>query len=310
MTQKPTAPTAPTESSEPTEPTKPEEPKESQKLHTTKNNIIVFGQTGAGKSSLVNMVLGEDRAMTSDGSQSCTSESSPYEVVISGKRLTLWDTPGFDDDGDPIDPTRPKVSGKNALVSVYRLIEKLDEGISLVVFCVRGPRLTSSVVENYKLFHSAFGRGKVPIVLIVTGLEQKEPMDDWWLENKEKFHNRGMIFGGQACVTASRGKIRQRTGLGVYQNEFDESKDKVRKLLVGQYSSRPWKMEKAPGVLAAVRRGVQMFANIIGITAFGVPEYDLYQTLRADGLSDEEATRLVYIDNEKGAAGGDAHAVP
>jgi len=245
------------------------------------------------------MVLGKNLAGTSSNAQSCTFESTPYEVEISGRKLTLWDTAGFEDAGDPVEPSRPKVSGKKALVNLYRLIEKLDEGISLLVFCVRGPRITNSVVENYKLFHSAFCQGKVPVVLVVTGLEEIDPIDGWWLDNKEQFHGRGMVFGGQACVTASKGKVSKTTGLCVYQDEFDDSREKVRKLLVEQYTVQPWRMEKVPWLLAVVRRGVQVFASVLGVTTLGVA-YNLYQTLRDEGMSAEDATRLLAYDSEKG----------
>ncbi|KZP33674.1 P-loop containing nucleoside triphosphate hydrolase protein [Athelia psychrophila] len=255
------------------------------------NNVIIFGQTGAGKSSLVNMVLGEILAGTSSNAQSCTFESTPYEVEISGKKLTLWDTAGFEDAGDPVEPSGPNILGKKAIVSLYGLIEKLDQGISLLVFCVRGPRITKTVWENYKLFHSAFCQGKVPIVLVVTGLEEIDPMDGWWLDNKKQFHGRGMVFGGQACVTASKGKVNKTTGLGVYQDEFDDSREKVRRLLVEQYTEQPWKMEKIPWLVVTVSRGILAFANMLGVTTQGVAR-NLYQTLLDEGFSVEDAARL------------------
>lgn len=272
-----------------TQSTVPETPKPPQ------NNVIIFGQTGAGKSSLVNMVLGEDKAGISDNAQSCTSNSNSYDVVISGKKLTLWDTVGFEDAGDAADPNKPKISGKTALISMHKLIESLDEGISLMVFVVRGPRITTSVAENYKSFHSAFCQNKVPMVLVVTGLEERDPMDGWWLDNKQQFHGRGMVFSGQACVTASRGKISKKTGLGVYQDEFDESKEKVCRLLVEAYTVQPWKMQKVGWLMGAVRRGYQACANMLGINTVA---YGLYQTLREEGLSDEAATHIVYATPE------------
>ncbi|KAG1831901.1 hypothetical protein DFJ58DRAFT_243829 [Suillus subalutaceus] len=43
----------------------------------------------------------------------------------------------------------------------------------------------------------------VPIVLVVTGLEDQEPeMEEWWRNNEKSISDLGMNFAGHACITA------------------------------------------------------------------------------------------------------------
>ena len=49
-------------------------------------NIIVFGQTGVGKSSIINMLQGEAVATTSDGAYGCTAKSAYHEVTLGSRR--------------------------------------------------------------------------------------------------------------------------------------------------------------------------------------------------------------------------------
>lgn len=241
------------------------------------NNVIVFGQIGAGKSSLINMVLGEDLADTSSAAKSCTFDSTPYEVEIGGKMLTLWDTSGLNE---------ADKSGQRAITNLYKLIEQLDQGVSLLVFCVRAPRITDSTVKNYQMFHSAFCQGKVPIALVVTGLEDESSMDAWWQNNKGEFQSRGMSFNGQACITATKGKCKD--GKHVFQEEFEESQEKVRKLFLDTCTVYPWKMEKVSWFVAAAKRVLQLLAGFFNLSVAGWGN-TLYQVLRKHGVSEEDA---------------------
>lgn len=59
-------------------------------LDPTIPNIIIFGETGTGKSSVINMLDGRLIADVSSGASGCTFHSSPYEVKLksSGNYIT------------------------------------------------------------------------------------------------------------------------------------------------------------------------------------------------------------------------------
>ncbi|KAG1862969.1 hypothetical protein C8R48DRAFT_709095, partial [Suillus tomentosus] len=59
--------------------------------------IPVLGLTGAGKSTFINIAIGEPKAHTSEGILSCTHEIDKFQVASfpSPHRIFLVDTPGF-----------------------------------------------------------------------------------------------------------------------------------------------------------------------------------------------------------------------
>ncbi|KAJ3860828.1 hypothetical protein EV359DRAFT_48408 [Lentinula novae-zelandiae] len=200
-------------------------------------NIILFGSTGCGKSSIINMLLGHDAAPTSSGAVGCTFENSVYVTRMEEKEYRIYDTTGLDE-GDA-----GTVVSKDALVKLYKLLRNLEDGITLLVYCMRGPRITEALQRNYIVFYDGFCQKKVPIVLAVTALEDQEPdMESWWTENKDAFQKYGMEFSGHACMTATRGK-KMRNGEFRNQAEYSESQVVMRDLIVKHCQGvEPWKL--------------------------------------------------------------------
>jgi GTPase SAR1 family protein len=63
-----------------------------------KNGFILIGQTGVGKSTLLNVIIGKDVAETGCSSSSVTKNTEVYYLKLkNGKYITLVDTPGLSD---------------------------------------------------------------------------------------------------------------------------------------------------------------------------------------------------------------------
>ncbi|KAF8899489.1 P-loop containing nucleoside triphosphate hydrolase protein [Gymnopilus junonius] len=165
-------------------------------------NVIVFGETGVGKSSLINLILGRDKADISSGAKGCTFESTVYSGAIQGNPFNFYDTVGL---GEHSSGT---VDSAKAVGHLYQLVKRLANsgGIHLLVFVIKCGRVTEAMVKNYSLFFKGFCEEKLSIVIAVTGCENDEPMDQWWVENEDSFRNAGMVFDGHACVCASKGR--------------------------------------------------------------------------------------------------------
>jgi len=176
-----------------------------------RRNVVVFGEAGAGKTSIITMIADPGVA---------ENIKNYYDTEIDGARFRLWDTPS--DEGTA-------GWGDNAVVNLCRVIQRMEGVVSLFVYCVRGPRIKDTTAKNYRLFHSMFFRSEVPIVLVVTGLEEEEPMDEWWRANKVAFQKHKMIFAGYACVTGTKGKLRY--GKYIYEDEYAESAKRLRRLI-------------------------------------------------------------------------------
>ncbi|KAJ3907641.1 hypothetical protein F5879DRAFT_502019 [Lentinula edodes] len=211
-------------------------------------NTILFGSTGCGKSSIVNMLLGREAALMSSGALGCTFENKSYSVTIERQKYRLYDTTGLDEG------TVGTVVSKDALVKLYHLLRDLQGGISLLVYCMRGPRITETLERNYNIFYDGFCRKAVPIVIVVTGLEDQEPtMDSWWTENKYAFDKYDMHFVDHACITATLGK-KMKNGEFRNQEEYNESKVLLRDLIVEHCrDARPWKVETKTWFVAVIK---------------------------------------------------------
>jgi tRNA U34 5-carboxymethylaminomethyl modifying GTPase MnmE/TrmE len=61
-------------------------------------NIVIFGETGAGKSSLVNLIVGPETAPASCDAEGCTIETREYSYDLAIHNMTLrvniFDTAG------------------------------------------------------------------------------------------------------------------------------------------------------------------------------------------------------------------------
>ncbi|KAF8970952.1 P-loop containing nucleoside triphosphate hydrolase protein [Flammula alnicola] len=123
------------------------------------HNIIVFGESGAGKSSIVNMLVGSDVAKISSLATGCTFESNPYDFNIEDVLFKIHDTAGLDE-GEA--GRVPKIE---AIVQLWKLLRDLKDGVSLLIFCMRAPRMKDSPKNNWSLFHDILCQKKVPIVI-------------------------------------------------------------------------------------------------------------------------------------------------
>ena len=231
-----------------------------------RHNIIVFGETGAGKSSVINMLCGSNKATVSSSASGCTLSSTGYEGTIGDQLFTFWDTAGLNE-GD-----LGKVPDMKAAVSLFHLLHKLKGGVSLLVFCMKAPRVTEASRKNWDFFGNLLCDRRVPVVLAITYLDQ-EDTDSWWSKNEAHFLKNGImpskaIYPGRqyqlsredsepganksdvgvACMTATKGKVRK-NGRHALEEEYEESCWKIRKLVSESHLPEPWKTEpvKWPG---------------------------------------------------------------
>ncbi|KAH7925679.1 P-loop containing nucleoside triphosphate hydrolase protein [Leucogyrophana mollusca] len=239
-------------------------------------NVIIFGETGSGKSSVINMISQTYVAPISSGATGCTFNYVRYPVEIQGAPFNLYDTAGLDE-GD-----HGKVAKQDAIAQLYKLIVDLEGGVSLLVFCMRGPRIKEAAHKNWRLFHEVFCKKNVPIVIVITGLEQEDPMDNWWRQNKAAFHKYGMVPSGNACITATRGR-QNRSGRYVFEDEYEESRVKVSKLIEDSALAEPWKVNR-----------IQWFSEItICLMKFRLGEApEIREMATRCSMSNEEAREL------------------
>jgi len=162
-------------------------------------NIVLFGETGAGKSSVVNLMAGREVAKTSPDMERCTLHWKEHLIAFDGHQYKVFDTVGLEE------PQLGMREYLEIIENAYNLITKLQNegGIDLLLFCVRAGRVTATLQTNYRLFYEWLCESRVPIVLVLTGLERENNMEDWWDRNARVFDQYGIKVDGHACITAA-----------------------------------------------------------------------------------------------------------
>jgi GTPase SAR1 family protein len=236
-------------------------------------NIVIFGETGTGKSSLINMLSDNEVATVSNLAVGGTFESTPYPITIDGEHYTLWDTAGLNE-GDA-----GSVPADAALDHLRDLVEKLHDGLSLLVYCIRGSRYRDIIKVNYDLFTKIICQGEVPVVIVVTGLENEDRMDDWWIENEKEFTSRKMRFDGHACVTTTKGKK------NMFEEEYEESRVALRALMKVQCPSDAWLVDSDAWFQRITTRIQEYYDDYNGYSAGALMDIDVKENSPSGSLS-------------------------
>jgi predicted GTPase len=185
-------------------------------------NIVLFGGTGVGKSSVVNLMAGQEIAKTSPDMQRYTMHWEEHAIFFDGCDYKVFDTIGLEE------PQLGMKAYLEVIVNAYNLITKLNSegGIDLLIFCVRAGRVTATLQNNYRLFYEWLCEEKVPVVLVLTGLEREpDNMEDWWTRNKHIFQQYEILVTGHACITAANHLD------GRHKRLYEESRRSVRDLV-------------------------------------------------------------------------------
>lgn len=200
------------------------------------HNVVIFGETGVGKSAVINMILGYEAAATSGASYGCTFYSSAYSTTINGESFNLYDTAGLDE-GD-----QGRVPHADAIVQLFSLLKNLHGGISLLIFVMKAPaRIRDSTKSNWNLFTDIICQKNVPAAIVITGLEQETDVDAWWPANQEHFRRHEIYPAAHACITAIKGRMRP-NGSYLLQSEYDESRSKMHAMIRNTHRYSPWQM--------------------------------------------------------------------
>lgn len=202
-------------------------------------NVIVFGESRGGKSSVINMLDGNGPAIpVDDSAEGVVFNHAACKKTISGRTYQVFETVSINK------PRRTMWSRQNRTNEtrdqLIRIIKGLDTGLNLLVYVMRAPQIMATAAENYRLFYEIVCEKRVPIVVVITGLEIRpnSDMDLWWIENEVAF--RDIPFRDHACITATKGKLKG----GEYTNQdlYDLSKKKVEEL-ISESCGKAWKME-------------------------------------------------------------------
>ncbi|KAH0828062.1 P-loop containing nucleoside triphosphate hydrolase protein [Lanmaoa asiatica] len=268
-----------------------------QHARSSPKNIVVFGEGGVGKSSLINLIAGRSIAATSSSAKGCTFHHKKYELQVDDTPYAIWDTAGLD---EGTYGTLPAEIAEGNLKQLLRDLTRAN-GIHLLVYCVRASRLRKTLLNNYNLFYSAICRKKVPIVAVVTGLENYEgQMADWWDANETEFASLKMHFDGRACVTTLDA---DKVNSPILKQRCHASRQAVLSLIASACARDHWGTEQEDWVSAALADVRAMFKptrrNGICptpiVVLYDLPEHPLDPIGSAKDVSPFEGAHLMDV---------------
>ena len=210
------------------------------------HNIILFGEAGTGKSSVVNMIVGENVAPVSSTPMGCTFENTCYETWIETRSVTRNETLSKNSSIETRIPCRVydtvglnegeqgRVPHWKAVQALYTLIRELD-GVSLLIYCTRG-RIKENSRANWNLFNKLICAEQVPVIVVVTGLEHVWDLRDG--TRRDELIAASMKYQmppkDLACVVPIRGKHNEHAEL------YEWSQGELRGLIAKNYLNTPW----------------------------------------------------------------------
>ncbi|KIJ67528.1 hypothetical protein HYDPIDRAFT_108359 [Hydnomerulius pinastri MD-312] len=160
-------------------------------------NVLVVGETGSGRSSVINLICGQDVAQVSASLSSCTTYSKCYPCTLDNANFRIYDTVGFNATHGEAQPGKQGTNGQTKAPTLGR------GRIDLVLFCMRGDQISTALGEHYRL---AALRATGNIAIVVTHLEAEPRMNDWPSKHSkvlESLYSQRRAIG-LTCVTTLR----------------------------------------------------------------------------------------------------------
>ncbi|KAG0641243.1 P-loop containing nucleoside triphosphate hydrolase protein [Tuber brumale] len=146
--------------------------------------------TGAGKSFFIREVSGNSEVVVSDDLYSCTSKVQSYSFGFEGAKITLVDTPGFDDTNRSDTEILQEIA--DWTTRTYRE-KQLLSGI-IYLHPITHTRMEGSAVRNLRMFRNLCGQEVLKNVLLTT--TQWSNVDPAEGEYRESNLRNGDFWGG------------------------------------------------------------------------------------------------------------------
>jgi len=194
-------------------------------------NVIIFGESGVGKSSVVNLIFNKKIAKISNSAIGCTFETTLYKGVNDNVNYNIYDTAGLSE--SEVGTVKPD----EAVGNLIKLIRSLDKGVHLLIMVMKQGRINNTIYNNYKIFYEGIFDCKIPLLLVVTHCELDDPLDKWWLENKGLIKNRFKLkIADCLCITTlNEGKY-----ASTFKNEYKKSGTKLITSIVTHSLNKPF----------------------------------------------------------------------
>jgi len=221
-------------------------------------NILFIGETGVGKSSVTNLIVGTDVAPVSSNVERGTFSTTRYAYG----NFCLFDTIGYND----VEEKNPT----EALTNLAKFaMNASTEGISLIVYVMKKGRINKVSRKNYDYFVKTFCKNEVPVLLVVTHCEDEGVLGKWYHSQEAKFIEYNMRFADVVCGCAAdlSNPDLDPDMLPIYRRKRDRTQELLRKKIEALALNVPWKPSNSGEWLVNIFKGAII---ILGITAVAI----------------------------------------
>ena len=160
-------------------------------------HVALAGNTGVGKSTLVNVLKGKEIAEVNNNVRPCTTRTMGYEVVEGGTTYCIWDTRGLNEGSEKAAlPTRILKRARiipDADRELKDFLRGKDPRISLVLFCIEAKKIRVNVHwKIYNKIYADFCQKGLKVAVVVTQMGEKDFKGSEW-KGRCKLTARGVV---------------------------------------------------------------------------------------------------------------------
>ena len=154
------------------------------RTHGFIDRLLLVGTTGMGKSSLINLLAGQQIAEVSDGVTGCTFSFVVHKIQHNGYPLEIIDTVGLNHCTD----CNSQTQRVETLKSLIRFVKRNSRGFTCVIFVMAKGRISEEFEQSYTIIYKHLLKSIPSPILFVTGCEADDPMDQWGSRNAQHIH--------------------------------------------------------------------------------------------------------------------------